>query len=501
MKSIFIFLLTLAVAPAAPETGRPPNIVVIFMDDLGYADIGAFGAKGYETPNLDRLAKEGTKFTSFYAAQAVCSASRAALLTGCYPNRIGITGALMPHAKIGLNPEETTLAEICKSKGYATGVVGKWHLGDELRFLPTRHGFDEFFGLPYSNDMTPDGKPHGIEGARNDYPPLPLIDGEAIACPRVTDAVHDNLTTLCTERATNFIRRHKDKPFFLYMPHAMVHVPLYVSEKFRGKSKRGLFGDVMMEVDWSVGEILKTLKDSGVDDHTLVVFTSDNGPWLRFGDHAGSAAPLREGKGTSWDGGVREPTLMRWPGKIPAGRSCDAPLMTIDLLPTVAGLIGAELPQRKIDGLDIAPVMFGKSNTSPHDVLYFYYHANDLEALRSGHWKIELPRKYQALDGQPAGTGGKGTAYKSVRIEKPQLYDLNADPGQTRDLAESQPDVLQRLLQLADQARADLGDGLTGAKGPGRRNPGRIDGQPVYPDSFPASAKPLPPIQEKIISK
>lgn len=480
-------------APATPPAERPPNIVVIFMDDLGYGDIGVFGAKGYETPNLDRMAREGTKLTSFYAAQAVCSASRAGLLTGCYPNRVGITGALMPHAKIGLSADETTIAEVCKQKGYATAIFGKWHLGDERRFLPTRHGFDEYLGLPYSNDMTPEGKAHGVAGERDRYVPLPLLEGETVAHPRVTDAVQDRLTTLCTERSVDFIRRHKDRPFFLYVPHAMVHVPLHVSGKFRGKSGAGLFGDVMMEVDWSVGEILKALKDSGVDGNTLVLFTSDNGPWLSFGDHAGNAGPLREGKGTSWDGGVRAPTLVRWPGHVPAGRSCDAPLMTIDLLPTVAGLIGAKLPGRKIDGLDIAPVLLGKTDDSPHEVLYFYYNANDLESLRSGRWKLELPHAYRSLDGRPGGADGKPAPYRQLKVEKPELYDLDADPGQQRDLAAAQPEVLQRLLKLADDARADLGDNLTGAKGSGRRAPGKVEGPAVYPDSLPRSSKPIAP--------
>ena len=469
-------------ATPVPTSVRNPNIVVIFMDDMGYADIGPFGARKYATPNLDRMAAEGTKFTSFYAAQAVCSASRAGLLTGCYPNRVGITGALRPHSKIGLSLQEMTMAELCKQKGYATGMFGKWHLGDEKRFLPTRRGFDEYFGLPYSNDMTP----HKLGGKLvRDYINLPLISQETLVNPDVDDAAQDQLTTQYTEHAVDFIARHKDGPFFLYVPHAMVHVPLHVSDKFRGKSGYGLFGDVMMEVDWSVGEILGALKKNGVDNNTLVVFSSDNGPWLCFGDNAGSAGPLREGKGTSWDGGVREPTLMRWPGHVPAGRTCDAPMMTIDIFPTVAKLIGAKLPKRQIDGLDISGVIFGKTDQSPHEVLYFYYRANDLEALRSGKWKLEFARHYQSLDGRSGGTGGKRAEYNQLKIATPELYDLDADPGQKHDVAAQNPEVLKRLQVLAEKARADLGDGLTKRKGTGRREPGRVDGKAEYPASFP----------------
>lgn len=489
MKStIFATLIALVscavCAFADAPAKRSPNIVIIFMDDMGYADIGPFGAKGYETPNLDRMALEGTKFTSFYSAQGVCSASRAALMTGCYSNRVGVTGALGPHAKMGLSPEETTMAEICKQKGYSTAAFGKWHLGDEKRFLPLNQGFDEYFGLPYSNDMTPHPRWVGDHSSRA-YIKLPLISQFTVVHPDVDDAVQDQLTTLYTEHAVDFIGRNKDKPFFLYVPHSMVHVPLHVSDKFRGKSKRGLFGDVLMEVDWSVGEILAAVKKNGVDDNTLVIFTSDNGPWLNFGDHAGSAHPLREGKGTSWDGGVREPTLMRWPGHVPDGRSCDAPLMTIDILPTVTKLIGAELPERKIDGLDISQVILGESDSSPHEVLYFYYNRNDLEALRSGKWKLEFARKYRSLNGKPGGADGKPANYSQLEIPEPQLYDLDADIGQQHDVAAQHPEVMAKLQDYAAKARADLGDDLTHSNGTGRREPGKVAGAGEYPDSFP----------------
>jgi arylsulfatase A-like enzyme len=474
-------------AQGAAKTERP-NIVIIYIDDMGYADIGPFGAKGYSTPNLDRMASEGMKFTSFYSAHAVCSASRAALMTGCYANRIGIAGALRPHSRVGISSNEMTIAQVCKQRGYATAIFGKWHLGDARQFLPLQHGFDEYFGLPYSNDMTP----HRYPGETRNYFKLPLINQNTVVNPDVGDAAQDQLTTWYTEHAVSFIDRHRNDPFFLYVPHAMVHVPLHVSNKFRGKTKRGLFGDVVEELDWSVGEILAALKRDGLDERTLVMFCSDNGPWLCFGDNAGSAYPLREGKGTSWDGGVREPTLMRWPGHIPAGRVCDAPLMTIDMLPTVARLTGAKLPPNKIDGLDILDVVTGKTDRSPHDVLYFYYHQNDLESLRAGKWKLELARNYQSLNGQPGGTNGRPAKYVSLTIPKPELFDLDADPGQLHDLAAEQPEELRKLLAAANKMRADLGDDLTKQAGTERRVPGQATDHDVVP-SDPAFPKALDP--------
>ena len=474
----FLSCLPVAVAQAAPA--RLPNIVIIYIDDMGYADIGPFGAKGYTTPNIDKMAAEGMKFTSFYSAQAVCSASRAALMTGCYSNRVGIAGALGPHARIGISDKEMTLAQLCKQKNYATAIFGKWHLGDAPRFLPTRHGFDEYYGLPYSNDMWPPNNPNA--------PPLPLIDQERVVNPSVDDAAQCQLTTQYTEHAVSFIERNKDRPFLLYVPHTMVHVPLHVSDKFRGKTPRGLFGDVVEEVDWSVGQILGAIKKAGLDDDTFVFFCSDNGPWLCYGDNAGSAYPLREGKGTSWDGGVREPTLMRWPGHIPAGKSCDEPLMTIDIFPTVARLIGGKLPDHKIDGLDITDVITGKTAKSPHEVLYFYYGQNNLEALRSGKWKLELPRGYQSLNGRPGGHGGKRVPYETLKIGAPELYDLDTDPGQKHNVADQFPDVLEKMLDYAEQAREELGDGFTKRVGMGRRQPGRLPPQsPAKPAAKPVT--------------
>jgi len=326
---IALCLLSLATAgraTAANSERRLPNFVIIFIDDMGYADIGPFGAQDYPTPHLDRMAQEGRVFTDFYVPQAVCSASRAALMTGCYNVRVGIHGALGPRAEQGINADEVTLAEICKQRGYATACYGKWHLGHHRQFLPMQHGFDDYFGLPYSNDMWPyhpEVMHLSLETRLKRWPHLPLVDGNEIVNPQVMAKDQEQLTTQYTERAVQFIEQHKDEPFFVYLPHSMVHVPLYVSDKFRGKSERGLFGDVVMEVDWSVGQILDTLRQHKLDENTLVIFTADNGPWLSYGEHAGSAGPLREGKGTMFDGGCREPTVRKSPRR-PRPRSKSA---------------------------------------------------------------------------------------------------------------------------------------------------------------------------------
>ena len=443
---------------------RTPNVVLFYIDDLGYADVGSFNqnkaAMGYSTPNLDRMAAEGVRLTSFYVTQAVCSASRAALLTGCYSNRVGIQGALDHRANYGINADETTLGEVFKSKNYATAIYGKWHLGHLPQFLPTRHGFDEYFGLPYSNDMWPK-HPTGT------YPDLPLIENE-----KVIQLMPDQskLTTQYTERAVGFIERNKDKPFFLYVPHTMPHVPLFVSDKFKGKTKRGLFGDVIQEIDWSVGQVLATLKRLKLDDNTLVIFTTDNGPWLSYGNHAGSAKPLREGKGTEMEGGVRVPFIARWPGRIPAGATSREPVMTIDLLPTLAKLIGAEVPQdRIIDGLDIWPILSGKKVKSPHDALYFYW-GKELQAVRAGKWKLHLPHTYRFIETPGAdGKPGKDT-YPKIELS---LYDLEADIGETTNLADKYPEVVKQLMVFVERARADLGDSLTGREGKNVRPAGR----------------------------
>ncbi|MFN3191919.1 MAG: sulfatase [Aureliella sp.] len=466
---------------------RSPNIVVMFIDDMGYADIGPFGAKDYETPVFDQMAKEGMCFTDFQVTSAVCSASRSALLTGCYHRRVGFAGALGPSAKTGIHEREMTLAELCKQKGYATACYGKWHLGHHPKFLPTNHGFDEYFGLPYSNDMWPNhpGVRHlPLEKRLARWPYLPLVEGTKVINPDVTGEDQKRLTKQYTERAVDFIHRNKEQPFFLYVPHSMVHVPLYVSKEFEGKSGAGLFGDVVMELDWSMGQILSALKEDGIDENTLVIFTSDNGPWLSYGDHAGSAGPHREGKGTMWEGGCRVPGLMRWPGKVPAGTTCDELASTMDILPTVAALIGAELPDHKIDGQDIRPLMFGESGAeSPHDYFYHYYGGGQLQAIRDREWKLFFPHSYRTLAGRPGGTGGIPSNYTQKKIGL-ELYNLKEDRAEQTNVAAEHPEIVERLRVAAEVAREDLGDKLTKRKGSGVRPQAKLaDGDRLLTDS------------------
>lgn len=470
-------LARVPIACAADEP--PPNIVLIFIDDMGYADIEPFGAEGIETPHLNRMAAEGMKFTDFLVPSSVCSSSRASLLTGCYNRRIGISGAFSPKSDRGIHADEVTLAELCQQKGYATACFGKWHLGHHPKFLPLQHGFDEYFGLPYSNDMWP-FHPRYAHLPLDDpqrtsvYPPLPLIEGNEVVDAEVTGQEQEQLTTQYTQRAVDFIGRNADRPFLLYVPHSMVHVPLYVSDKFRGQSSRGLFGDVVMEIDWSVGQILRALKRHDLDRRTLLIFTADNGPWLSYGDHAGSAGPFREGKGTEFEGGLREPTIMRWPGKIPAGTTCAHLASTIDILPTVARLIEAELPDHKIDGQDIRPLMFGAPGArTPHEVFYCYYQRGELQAVRDQRWKLHFPHRYRTLAGRPGGTGGLPAEYQMSQIGL-ALFDLAQDPGETSNVAAEYPEQVQRLQQLAERAREDLGDKLTRRVGKQVRPAGQL---------------------------
>jgi arylsulfatase A len=480
------FAGTLAPASAADASDESvtPNIVIIFIDDMGYGDIGPFGAKDYPTPNLDHMAANGRRFTDFLVSSAVCSASRAALMTGCYHQRIGIDGALGPQSEIGIGDDELTLAEICKSRGYATACYGKWHLGHHPRFLPTNHGFDHYYGIPYSNDMWP-LHPENVARMKRDpnaksaWPPLPLLESSAAGEVTVLNADmqpadQKQMTRQFTERATDFIRRNADVPFFVYLPHPMVHVPLYVSPEFEGKSGAGLFGDAVMEVDWSVGQILNTLAELGIDENTLVIFTSDNGPWLSYGDHAGSAGPLREGKGTMFEGGYRVPALMQWKGRIPAGTTCDQLSSTIDLLPTIAGLIGAELPANAIDGKDISSLMFADAGaTTPHEYFYCFYAPTSLHAVRTQRWKLHLPHPYRTLAGRHGGTDGQPVAYQAASIEL-SLFDLSKDVGETTNVAAEHPDVVVELLAAAEKIRNELGDKLSNKAGKAVRPPGKM---------------------------
>jgi len=407
---------------------RPPNFVLIFTDDQGYQDVGCFGSPKIKTPNLDRMAAEGRRFTDFYVGAPVCSASRASLMTGCYCARVSVTGVFFPNrSRRGLHPDEITVAEVLKSKGYATACVGKWHLGDEPPFLPTRQGFDSYFGIPYSNDMSI---------TRGDKKGPPLMRNEEIVEHPAQQAT---LTKRYTEEGVKFIRENKDRPFFLYLPHTMPHVPLFASEKFKGTSARGLYGDVIEEIDWSVGRILDTLRELKLDENTLVLFTADNGPWLAKKDHGGCALPLRDGKFSTWEGGMREPCIAWWPGKVPAGTTCSEVAATMDVLPTFARLAGAKVPDdRIIDGKDIWPLLSGRPGAkSPHDAYFFRG-----QAVRVGNWKLHLR--------------GRDTVKKRPDQVFPALYDLSTDIGEDRNVAAENPEIVERLTRLLAEHKEEI---------------------------------------------
>ena len=435
-------------------SSKKPNFIVIFCDDLGYGDIGPFGSKLNRTPHLDRMAQEGMRLTSFYVSSSVCSPSRASLMTGCYAQRVDLHEdhdrlcVLFPLGKKGLNPSEITMAEVLKERGYATACIGKWHLGDQPEFLPTRQGFDCYYGIPYSNDMG--------ERPNTNRPPLPLMrDEEVIEAP----ADQSTLTRRYTDEAIQFIREHKREPFFIYLPHTMPHVPIHAGEAFRGRSPNGDYGDVIEEIDWSVGRILDTLRELDLDTNTLVVFTSDNGA---TGGKGRSNGPLRGRKGTTWEGGMREPCVVWWPGQVPASTTSDELTTTMDLLPTFARLAGTEAPQdRAIDGKDIWPILAGEKNArSPHKVFY-YYQMDQLQAVRDHRWKLHLqlkPKKRNWGDPEP---------------ESPlMLFDLKNDIGEQHNVADQHPDVVKALMAEAEKAREDLGDPDRPAKG--RRKAGWV---------------------------
>ncbi|MBN2279088.1 MAG: sulfatase-like hydrolase/transferase [Candidatus Marinimicrobia bacterium] len=452
-----------------------PNIILILTDDQGYHDLGCFGAEDFKTPNIDRLAREGMRFTDFHVSQAVCSASRAALMTGCYSERISLQGALMPWSALGLNPEEETIADILKRKNYKTGIFGKWHLGHHKKFLPLQQGFDEYLGLPYSNDMWPvdyDGTPVSAENYKIQYPPLPLIQNNDPVDTIKNLKDQAALTTRYTEAAVDFIKRNRKDPFFLYVPHSMPHVPLGVSEKFRGKSKQGLYGDVIMEIDWSVGEIVKTLEKYQLVDHTLIIFTSDNGPWLNFGNHAGCAEPLREGKGTIFEGGPRVPCVMKWEGHIPENTVCEKLTSTIDLLPTLAEITGAGLPKKTIDGVSILPLMLGDKQAEPRREFYYYYDAG-LCAVRRDDWKLQFLHRTRSYSGVEPGKDGYPGEYNYLEVGQ-ELYNLRQDIRETSDLSAKYPEIVKELEKLGELARQKLGDQITGVVGSEIRQPGRL---------------------------
>ncbi|MEK6780345.1 MAG: sulfatase [Bacteroidota bacterium] len=460
---LILLILKLTTGFNQKQTPPDPNIVLIFLDDMGNGDLGSTGALDYTTPILDKFGNEGIRFTNFLTAQAVCSASRAALLTGCYPNRIGFSGALFPNSSIGINSSELTLPELVKQKGYVTGMVGKWHLGDSKEFLPLQHGFDEYFGLPYSNDMWPidfAGQPAG-DWRKDRFPPLYILEGNDRQIPVATLADQANLTKQYTQRAVDFINRNKAKPFFLYFAHSMPHVPINASEQFKGKSKQGLYGDVMMEIDWSVGEVLNALQKNGLDNNTLIIFTSDNGPWLNFGNHAGSTGGLREGKGNSFEGGMRVPCLMRWKGTLPEGLISNSLSSTIDIFPTLADLLKLKVPVQKIDGVSLLPILMGDMTAAPRKEFYYYYQKNNLEAVRLDDWKLILPHPGRTYENFKVGKDGyPGETNENFSFEK-TLYDLRRDPGERYDVKKQFPEIVEALEKLAEKARVDLGDDLT----------------------------------------
>ncbi|AOW10565.1 sulfatase family protein [Flavobacterium gilvum] len=482
-KNVFFLIALLGIITVNAQKKQTnqgkPNVIVILMDDMGYADTKPYGSVGYETPNFDKLANEGMRFTHFYAAQAVCTASRAALLTGCYPTRLGVGFALAPWDTTALNPKEETIATLLKNKGYVTGMLGKWHLGSKAPFLPIHYGFDTFYGIPYSHDYWPvDYKGNPVPpDTPNDWrgkcPQLPIYEGDTQVgtIPNLEEA--SKLTTTLTEKAEAFIEKNKNKPFFLYLAHPLPHVPLAVSSKFKGKSGGGLYGDVVSEIDWSVGKIMETLKKNGLDKNTLLIVTSDNGPWLSYGNHGGSTGGLREGKGTAWDGGTRVPCYISWPGKIASGTVSNQLMTNMDILPTIVAATNANLPKEKIDGLNFLPLLTGKTNKSPRDLFYVYYDLNSLKVIRYKTWELVLPHSSQAYS--QAIPGKDGTPGKVPYVKVPlALYDLIHDPGTIQDVQSQYPEVVEEILKYAELAREDMGDAITKREGKNNRTPAKM---------------------------
>ena len=473
-----LLFLLISVTGIAQQKSSTPNIVLIFMDDMGYGDLSCYGALDINTPNIDQLASEGIRFTNFLSSQAVCSASRASIMTGCYANRVGISGALFPGSKVGLASNEMTMAELLKQKNYATAIYGKWHLGDAKQFLPLQQGFDEYLGIPYSNDMWPvnyDGTPADSTSSKSKLPQLPLIKNNDKWLEIKTLEDQSTLTERYTTAAEAFIKKNKNKPFFLYLPHSMPHVPINASPAFRGKSKQGLYGDVIQEIDASVGRILKTIKENGLDNNTLVIFTSDNGPWINYGNHAGSTGGLREGKGTSFEGGQRVPSIIRWKGTIQPNIVSNQLASTIDLFPTIAAITKASLPNKKIDGVSILPILQGDKNATPRKTFLYYYRKNSLEAVRIDNWKLVFAHPSRSyLNQLPGMNGYPGKAPEDVAMPL-ALYDLRRDPAENYDIKDMHPDIVKKLQALAEEARADLGDDIQKRTGANNRAVGKIE--------------------------
>ncbi len=446
---------------------KTPNVIFILTDDMGFSDLGSYGSKMINTPNLDLLASEGALLNSYYSSQAVCSASRASILTGSYPNRIGISGALGPNSKTGINPNEFLMSEMFKQQGYNTAIYGKWHLGDNPKFLPKNHGFDDFYGILYSNDMWP------YHPERPDsYPDLMLYDYDK-PIEVLTD--QSDLTMELTNKSISFIEKNKDDPFFLYLAHPQPHVPLFASSEFKGRSDYGLYTDVIEEIDNSVGLIIKSLKENKLDRNTIVVFTSDNGPWLSYGDHAGSTGIYREGKGTTWEGGQRVPCIVWYPNEIESNTVLSTPFMGIDWLPTFAKLTNSTLSKNKIDGKNIWENLTGKTFEDPHEALFFYYHKNSLHAVRYGDYKMYFPHRYRTLNGKKGRDDGQPIKYEYVNLLSEELYNLKTDPSETNNIINDFPDLAKKITTLANNKRKELGDDLTNVLGSEIREVGKID--------------------------
>jgi arylsulfatase len=439
------------------------NFIIINLDDVGYGDFSYNGASGYLTPNIDKMAAEGMRFTHFLVGQPVSGASRAGLLTGCYPNRIGFSGAPEPDSPFGIHPDEMTLGELLKQINYRTAIYGKWHLGDAKQFLPLQNGFDEYYGLPYSNDMWP------FHPQTTRYPDLPTIENNDIIGYNTDQST---FTTDYTDRAVNFIRKKQKEPFLIYLAHSMPHVPLAVSDKFKGKSEQGLYGDVMMEIDWSVGEILKTLHELKLEEKTLLILTSDNGPWINYGNHAGSTGGLREAKGSTFEGGNRVPCIMYWKGMLQSGSTCNKLTSNIDLFPTIAEISGAPLPEKTIDGVSLLSLLKYEKDANPRKYFVYYYNKNDLEAVTDGTYKLVFPHSHRTYKVYPPGNDGQPGEIMTEEIHNCELYDLRRDPGERYNVFTQYPDVVNKLTDFADKMRDDIGDDLTEKKGNNRRLPG-----------------------------
>ena len=435
---------------ANAATTPPPNFVIIFLDDSGWSDFRPFGKTTYPTPNVERLAKQGCRFNNFYVPQAICSASRSALLSGCYPGRTKVFGAHPPRAR-GLDPAFATIGQVLKGNGYRTAVFGKWHIGDQPETRPPARGFDESCGLMYSNDMW---EFHPENPSAYSKYPLQFWENGQIKIERVTQEHQPMLTTWYTQHAVDFISRNKANPFLLYVPHSMPHVPLFRSEKFKGKSGAGVYGDVMMEIDWSVGEIMKALKSAGVEKNTMVIMSSDNGPWVSYGNHSGKT-PYREAKGTGFDGGTRSACIMRYPGKIKAGSSSSKTICTVDLLPTLANLAHAPLPKNTIDGKNVWDLITAKPGAvNPHEYYPFCTGAV-FEGVISGdgRWKLHVPHRYRTL--VEAGNDGQAGKYREDQIEL-SLFDMEKDPLESTNVIGKFPDVAARLQGYAEQHRKEF---------------------------------------------